>query len=76
MEASQLLAVFAARVLEEAEARKLTINRLADFAGVSRSFLSAVLRKEKIPTLRTVARVARALEVEPWQLLRPSRRHR
>lgn len=74
MEVPELLAIFRARVFEEAERRKLTTNRIADFAGISRSYLSAILRGEKVPTLRTVARVAQALDVEPWQLLRSGRR--
>jgi transcriptional regulator with XRE-family HTH domain len=72
MEVTELKAIFSARVAALAEDRGLSINRLADFAGVSRGYLSDVLRQTKAPTLRTIARLAEALDVEPWELLRPT----
>ena len=76
MEPGELKAVFAQRVTSLAKRRQLSINRLADFAGISRGFLSDVLRCRKAPTLRTIACVADALEVEPWELLKPEARDR
>ena len=71
MEPDELKEVFAKRVTWFAKKRQLSVNRLADFAGISRGFLSDVLRCRKAPTLRTIACVAEALEVEPWELLKP-----
>jgi transcriptional regulator with XRE-family HTH domain len=50
-------------VLALAGQRGLSINRLADSAGISRGALSHILRKEKSPRLETVERLAGALEV-------------
>jgi len=49
--------------------KKLSSNRLADFAGLGRSSVAAILRGEKSPTLRTLGRLAEALEVKPRDLL-------
>ena len=74
MSESELHYAVAKRIKELAEARKLTINRLADFAGMSRGYLSKLLRGEQSPTLRTLERIAVALEVEVRDLLPKSRR--
>ena len=47
------------------------MNAAADFAGVSRSQMFAVLAGETAPSIDWLAKVAEALEVEPWELLRP-----
>jgi DNA-binding XRE family transcriptional regulator len=39
-------------------------NQLADFAGIARSYLSHILAGEYSPTLRILARLAEALEVQ------------
>ena len=61
---------FARRVRAELErraeaGRPLSINRLADFAGLGRGYLSELLRLDKQPTLRTVEKIATALEMDP-----------
>ena len=50
----------------------MTINAVADFAGVSRSQLYDLLASRKGVTLDWLAKVAPALGVEPWELLKPS----
>lgn len=60
---------FVKRVLAASAERDLSINRLADFAGVSRGYLSELLRGKKTPTLTTVERIAEALEVSACDLL-------
>lgn len=67
---TSLTRIFALRVREAARARGLSVNKLADFSGRSRGFVSEVLRGVKAPTLDTVEVIAAALEVEPWTLLR------
>jgi transcriptional regulator with XRE-family HTH domain len=47
----------------------LSTNRLADFSGVGRGRLSEILRAQSSPTLRTLARLAAALEVPVRELL-------
>ena len=39
-------------------------NQVADFAGVSRGYLSEVLSGRKSPSLRTLVKLAAAFEVE------------
>lgn len=46
------------------------IVALADLAGVSSAHLYDVIRCEKAATIDFVEKVAEALELEPWQLLR------
>ena len=71
VENRQFQSVVSERIRTVALRKGLSVNRLADFAGVSRSYLSAVLRGEKSPTLRTLSYVAEALEVDLFVLLGP-----
>jgi transcriptional regulator with XRE-family HTH domain len=52
------------RIKELARAKGLSANRLADFAGLGRGFVSNVLTGKKSPTVRTLSKVAKALDVE------------
>lgn len=54
-----------------AKRKRIALTALADFAGVSRSQVFAVLKSTTSPTLDWIAKVATALDVEPWQLLAP-----
>jgi transcriptional regulator with XRE-family HTH domain len=57
--------------IRAAVARKnTTIVALADLAGVSSAHLYDVVRSEKSATVDFLEKVAEALGVEPWQLLR------
>jgi transcriptional regulator with XRE-family HTH domain len=62
--------VFSDNIRALAKKRGLSINHLADFAGISRGYLSTILRGQKSPTLRTVEKIAEALEVEVGELLK------
>lgn len=57
-------------IRREAASRNLTIQALADFAGVSRSQLYNVFEGTYSPTLDWLGRVADALEVDVVDLLR------
>ena len=61
----------AERIRTLAVARGVTLTRLADFSGRSRSHFWDVMAGRKSPTLRWLVGVAAALEVEPWELLSP-----
>jgi Helix-turn-helix len=38
--------------------------------GINRTYLSAVERAERNVSIDNIARIAKALQVEPWKLLR------
>lgn len=48
---------------------------VADFAAMSRSHLDYILKGQKSPTSDVIARLARALDVPPWQILKPRKRN-
>lgn len=52
-----------ARVRELARKKHWSANRLADFSGIARGYLSDMLAGRKSPTVRTLSKIARALEV-------------
>ena len=41
-----------------------SVNKLADFSGLGRGYLSDVLTAKKSPTVRTLVKIADALEIE------------
>ncbi len=59
----------AARIRELARRRKVSLNKVADFAGISRSQLARVLGCESSPSLATLHRIAAALETTTRDLL-------
>ena len=59
----------AARIRVLARKRRWSANQVADFAGVSRGYLSELLAARKSPSLRTLAKIAAAFEVEVRDLL-------
>ena len=61
--------IVTSRILELAKKKGYSVNRLADFAGISRGHLSNILRGRMSPTLRTLDRIALALEVQVRDLL-------
>lgn len=69
-----LRAVFAKNVRATAEERGLSLNSLADFAGVSRAQMYNVLAGNSSPSLDWISKVATVLELEAWQLLVPDGR--
>jgi transcriptional regulator with XRE-family HTH domain len=59
----------AKRIRSFMNTRGLSINRLADFSGIGRGRLSEILSGQSSPTLRTLGRLAEALEVRAKDLL-------
>jgi transcriptional regulator with XRE-family HTH domain len=51
------------------KAKKLSQNYLADFAGLSRAQMSRILNGQQSPTLRTLQKIAEALELDLRLLL-------
>jgi transcriptional regulator with XRE-family HTH domain len=56
------------------EARGISQEKLAADAGFHRTFVSQVERQVNSVILDNLEKLATALEVEPWVLLRPPRR--
>jgi len=50
--------------------RKISLNRLAEKAGLSRSMVSYVERGMRNPTLDTAFRIAGALNVDLWRMIK------
>jgi len=50
---------------------KWSQEQLADEAGLHRTYVGAVERLERNPSLKSMARIAAALRVEAWELLYP-----
>ena len=60
---------FVRRVRLLMQRKRLSLNRLADFSGIGRGGLSENLAGKSSPTLRTLGRIAEALDVEVRDLL-------
>ena len=52
--------------------RGLTQEELAGQAGLNRNYVGMVERAENSPTVDTLEALAKALKIEPEQLLKPS----
>jgi transcriptional regulator with XRE-family HTH domain len=50
--------------------RGLTQEALAHDAGMNRTYLSAIERAERNVSIDNIERIAKALAVKPWQLLK------
>jgi transcriptional regulator with XRE-family HTH domain len=64
------------RIRRERARRALSLDALAERAGVSRSMLSAVERGEKVPTVLVLDRIATGLDTSIARLLGEERRAR
>lgn len=71
MKVDDLRRLVARNIRSFAKARGMTLIALADFAGISRSQLFASLKGDRGGSLKYIAKIARVLDVEPWQLLHP-----
>ena len=61
MDAAKRLSI---RIKELIRQKKTTAEKVAYEAEISKSYLSAILRGIKSPTLRIIQKIARALDVE------------
>jgi transcriptional regulator with XRE-family HTH domain len=67
---NQLLKIFGQRVREERIKHGLSQEKLAELAGVHRTYIGMIERAEKNITLSNIERVANALKIAPEELLR------
>lgn len=59
----------ARRITASAKRKNLSVNKLADFAGVSRGYVSELLRGKKSVSVKTLAKIAAALDVDLRDLI-------
>ena len=59
---------FAIKVQQIRLAKKLTKGKVAELAGLDISYIGKIKRNEKIPNLRTIVKLADALEVQVKEL--------
>lgn len=57
------------RVRELRKARGLTVQQLADLAGLSKSYMSELETGKKTANARRIEQIAKALSVRPFELL-------
>jgi transcriptional regulator with XRE-family HTH domain len=67
---SELVSVFAQNVKRRRHQLRLSQEELAERAGVHRTYIGMLERREKNVTIYNIERIAQALEVEPYQLLK------
>ena len=51
--------------------REITLDALAGRTGMSRTFISDIERSQKVPSIVSLERIAKALGVKPSTLLEP-----
>lgn len=55
------------RIMEE---RRLSITEVANKTGITNANISRILHGKTSPTLETIERIAKALGIEPYELLK------
>ena len=65
---SSVIRNFATKVQQIRLAKKLTKGKVAELAGLDISYIVKIERNEKIPNLRTIVKLADALEVQVKEL--------
>lgn len=63
--------VLAANMRRLRAERGVSQEQLAFEAGMNRTYLSAIERSERNVSIDNIARIAGALGIQPWELLRP-----
>lgn len=69
MDKEPILLQFGQRVQEIRKARNLSQEKLAELAGVHRTYIGMIERAEKNITLCNIEKIARALKVDIKELL-------
>jgi transcriptional regulator with XRE-family HTH domain len=70
MEAKMAVVVYIGEKLREVRTRRLlTQDELADKAGVSQSTIANIERNNAEPQFRTIRKLAKALDIDPTELL-------
>jgi len=70
MVSKNILELFAKNVQKYRKERQISQEKLAEFAGVHRTYIGMIERAEKNITLRNMEKIAHALNVEIVELLK------
>ena len=65
-----LLTIFAKNLKFYRNQKDLSQEKLAELAGLHRTYISAVERERRNISLENIERIANALEIEPYLLLK------
>lgn len=60
-----------ANIKKYREKAGLTQEQLSEIAGISPDYLSEIERGKKIPSMKRFFKIAKALSIMPYQLLKP-----
>ena len=69
MSSKNILEVFGANVQKRRKEKQISQEKLAEFAGIHRTYIGMIERAEKNITLRNMEKIAQALGVEIKDLL-------
>jgi transcriptional regulator with XRE-family HTH domain len=69
MSSKNILEVFGANVQKYRKDRHISQEKLAELAGVHRTYIGMIERAEKNITLRNIEKIAKALDIEMKNLL-------
>jgi transcriptional regulator with XRE-family HTH domain len=72
-EARSIIKLFAQNMRAARTRAKLSQEALAEEAGLHRTYVGSVERGERNVSLVNIARLAKALGLQPWELLHPGR---
>jgi len=67
----EIRAVFAENLKKYRRSAGFSQEDLAHYAGIERAYVSMLERKQSSPTIDMLAKLAKALEIEPYQLIAP-----
>jgi transcriptional regulator with XRE-family HTH domain len=68
-DSQELRKVFSANLRNLRQSREISQERLAELAGLHRTYVSSVERSERNISIDNIARLAKALDVSPEKLL-------
>ena len=71
LEPSALRKMVAGNVRSLRKSLRVSQEKLAEEAGLHRTYVGSIERAERNVSLDNIERIAAALRVQPWQLLKP-----